>query len=374
MPRSAVPSPADQALIDHAAACGSIVTAKQLETWRRRGLLPPNTTRSLGRGRGSASVPAQGATELVTWLAAHSRRGVRPLDLALLAFGEDLAVPEATVRRAWSHAIDGFELVGEHSADVLALPSPEDQADAIVRHVQRPGGLVPAIVRRIDKRISRLGPGGTGWSSPDLEHLDRGSTAVDPMTTADVLLAAVSVIKQGRTAIWDELIGEIARTFGPAGAANPMASFVENLHEDPDAVSVQDVEGIYPGNDYRDHLRDLLADSPLDLLYLAWRTEAEVRSWAQQLAADVVAELDAGSPGSVVQTWMQTSMGPARVMLVNALRPGAKSPAQRARTAAALMALRGMLARLQSFWPDGNWQIMDLPIIAPAPARAFLKP
>lgn len=374
MPRSDAPSPADQALIDHAAAAGHVVTAKQLETWRRRGLLPGNATRSLGRGRGSTSVPGDGAFDLVGWLAANARRGARPNDLALTAFSDGLPVPEDAVRRAWHNAVNELELDGELAADVVALDDPDDQAEAIVRRVPRTGALVPATVRRIDKRIAALGPGASGWSSPDIDRLDRGSAALEPMTTADVLVAAVSVIRQGRGAIWDELIGEVARAFGPTGAASPIASFVEHLREDPDAVSIQDVDGIYPNDDYRVHLRRVIDGSPLDLLRLAWQTETDVRAWAVRLAADVEAELDAGTPGTAVQTWMQTSLGTARFMLVNALRPGARSPAQRARSAVALLALRGMLERLQQLWPDAHWEIMDLPVVAPEPVRAFLKP
>jgi hypothetical protein len=68
MPRTPA-SEADRQLITHAARHGPVVTARQLERWRARGLLAPNIQRALGRGRGSASEPAAGAAELVVWLA-----------------------------------------------------------------------------------------------------------------------------------------------------------------------------------------------------------------------------------------------------------------------------------------------------------------
>lgn len=51
MPHNTTPSPADQRLIEHALRHGYTVSAKQLATWRRAGLLPGNTPKWLGRGR-----------------------------------------------------------------------------------------------------------------------------------------------------------------------------------------------------------------------------------------------------------------------------------------------------------------------------------
>jgi hypothetical protein len=62
-------SAADQQLIAHAARHGAVVTARQLERWRARGLLAKNIRRALGRSRGSMSEPPPGAAELVVWLA-----------------------------------------------------------------------------------------------------------------------------------------------------------------------------------------------------------------------------------------------------------------------------------------------------------------
>ncbi|MFJ9824921.1 hypothetical protein ACIRSU_11150 [Streptomyces sp. NPDC101160] len=70
------PSAADQLLLDHAHRHGFAVTAKMLEVWRRRGLLPGNIPGGgLGRGRGSTSSPAPEAFDPpVTPAAASARR------------------------------------------------------------------------------------------------------------------------------------------------------------------------------------------------------------------------------------------------------------------------------------------------------------
>src|SRR6266508_2186368 len=98
MPRSRA-SQADRELIAYAASRGCTVTARQIERWRERALLPSNLRRGLGRG--STSEPTPGAHELVVWLAEQARPGRRPGDLALGAFGAGMAVPEAAVRAAF---------------------------------------------------------------------------------------------------------------------------------------------------------------------------------------------------------------------------------------------------------------------------------
>src|SRR4051794_1137891 len=104
MPRTP-PSAADRELINHAAAQGVTVSARRLERWRADGLLQPNERRTLGRGRGRTSKPSPRAHEMVVWLGRHAGPGKRPGDLALMAFGEGLPVPEATVQKAFVEAI-----------------------------------------------------------------------------------------------------------------------------------------------------------------------------------------------------------------------------------------------------------------------------
>jgi hypothetical protein len=189
MPRSRV-SQADERLIAFAASRGFVVTARRLERWREQRLLPPNRRRFLGRGRGSTSEPAPGAVELVVWLAGHAGPGRRPGDLALLAFGEGLAVPEAGVRGAFVGAANRAELSVERE-----LPSgsaPADVADAAVA-AGLSATMVPARIRRIDKALARLG---VNWAPPELTALEPGpgSTSV---TANDWTSTAVEVLMTG---------------------------------------------------------------------------------------------------------------------------------------------------------------------------------
>jgi len=147
MSRSA-PSRADQALIAHAASYGRHATARQLERWRTQGLLPPNIRSYPGRGAGSASQPASGAGDLVVWLTEHARRGRRPGDLALFAFGAGLAVPEATVRAAFADAVNRDRLGVEH--DLPHDSDPEDVAATVATGVR--GTILPARMRALTRR------------------------------------------------------------------------------------------------------------------------------------------------------------------------------------------------------------------------------
>jgi hypothetical protein len=123
-------SPADLELITHAERRGFTLTGRRIERWRAQGLLPANVRRALGRGRGSTSEPAPGARDLVLWLGRAHPVGRRPGDLALLAFGAGLAVPENAVQAAFVEAADRLEI----NAERYGAPgtAPEDIADAAV--------------------------------------------------------------------------------------------------------------------------------------------------------------------------------------------------------------------------------------------------
>lgn len=94
------PSPADLRVIHELAARGMVVTASQLESWRRAGLLPRHRRRGLGRGRGSvvdAVDPVVVKSAAV--LARHLRQG-RDRRLAVLEWFAEAGMavgPGATV-------------------------------------------------------------------------------------------------------------------------------------------------------------------------------------------------------------------------------------------------------------------------------------
>lgn len=76
MPRSPL-SLADQELLAAAAAAGQVVTPFQLERWRRQGLVPRNSRRGLGRGRGTVSTVPDDALPRLLTVARSARQGQR---------------------------------------------------------------------------------------------------------------------------------------------------------------------------------------------------------------------------------------------------------------------------------------------------------
>ncbi|MEU1273200.1 hypothetical protein [Streptomyces sp. NPDC005799] len=124
MPSPDALSPADEELIDYAAAHGGIVTPKRLRIWRARGLVERNVVRRLGRGRGTASRPADGAKEMVLWLARNAKPGGQPDDLALRAFADGMPVPEAAVRAAFRAAVDRLMTQAEQSGELAGIGDP----------------------------------------------------------------------------------------------------------------------------------------------------------------------------------------------------------------------------------------------------------
>lgn len=85
-------SSADRELTRQLAQRGLRVSAAQLERWRRAGLLPANVRRALGRGRGSVSVPADGAQQTAAALARHAAPG-RDLRWTVLAWYAEAGHP-----------------------------------------------------------------------------------------------------------------------------------------------------------------------------------------------------------------------------------------------------------------------------------------
>lgn len=80
------PSPADQQVVRELAARGVVVTASQLEGWRRAGLLPRHRRRGLGRGCGSVVDAVDPVVvESAAALARHTRQG-RDRRLVVLAW------------------------------------------------------------------------------------------------------------------------------------------------------------------------------------------------------------------------------------------------------------------------------------------------
>jgi hypothetical protein len=368
MPRSTA-SAADQQLIEHAARCGLALTARQLERWRARGLLPPNIRRWPGRGQGSTSEPAKGAADLVAWLARHAGPGRRPGDLALLAFAEGLLVPERTVRAAFAAPVSGTRLAVERGMPPGA--SPEDVGDAAVAAGLR-FTIQPARIQRIDHSLARAG---VSWSSPELAALDPGPSPSPPAKN-DWIYTTVQTMRSGGEGIDMATIGAFARAMAPAGAAAPLAGQVEfrwpDSH-DHDVPDDDEVLGLLLGNrDLRDQTRDVAMTASAAELREAFQLAAQLPVWADGLCSSVEREIAAGRLGDAAQDWVMGAFGLTRVMLTSALQqhPG---PAGAATTALILLLVRNTTRLLRQLIPAVDFSVLSNPFVAPAFLVSFLE-
>jgi hypothetical protein len=369
MPRSPV-SRADEQLIADAARHGATVTARQLERWRASGLLASNIRSYPGRGRGSTSEPPPGGAGLVVWLAANARPGRRPGDLALLAFAEGLAVPEDTVRAAFADAVASIRLPIE-----AAMPgaAPEDVAAAAVAAGQRVQ-MVPARIRRIDHALARRG---IDWSWPELARLDPGRSDSPPDSSYWVY-TAVQVMLSGGAGLDMGTIGSLARAMAPVGGVAPIAGQVEYRwpispgEERDNAPGDEDLLALLGTGDLRDHGRALAMTTPAAELQDAYQVAAAMTAWADSACAAVEREIAAGQPGDAVTQWVTTALGPTRLMMTVALRDRDAGPASTAVTAVILILIRNMLRAVRQLMPEGNFDILRNPMIAPPFLADFL--
>ncbi|MFC9457428.1 hypothetical protein [Streptomyces sp. NPDC056983] len=88
------PSPADQQVVRELAGRAVVVTASQLESWRRAGLLPRHQRQGLGRGRGSRVEAVDPVVvDSAAALARHLRQG-RDRRLAVLEWFAEAGMPQ----------------------------------------------------------------------------------------------------------------------------------------------------------------------------------------------------------------------------------------------------------------------------------------
>ncbi|MEU8789756.1 hypothetical protein [Streptomyces sp. NPDC048643] len=368
------PSAADRQLIDHAALHDLAVTAKQLEIWRRAGLLPGNVPGGgLGRGRGSTSSPPPESFDLILALARCASRGKRPTDLALLLFADGHPVPEATVRAAFRGAVDAVALPGEDDGidgDDEAL---EERVDRLVGRLAENGQaftLVPARARRIDERIARL----LGEAPKELAELDK-NTEPRPMTTHDASLTAVTAVLGGTMSV-DE-IGSLLRGMNPSATAHPFASLVETTQQDvPEAADqVMADDGTFtllPDGDARDSLRDLADTAPLEDLRVCWRTAQQVREWALDLCKRVEAELDDGQLGDAATLWLFGRGMPSGISVLETLRERRWSPSGAAVSTLVLLFQRQMYEKLDEQVPGCQWPVLEMEGVMAPPVRDLI--
>jgi hypothetical protein len=301
------------------------------------------------------------------WLAAHAGPGKRPRDLALLAFGAGHAVPEATVRAAFTAAIDKIVLPQE------ALGATDEIADAVVAAGTH-ATMLPARVRKIDAKLALIG---APWTAPDLLALDKGSVS-EPATADDWKYVAIQVLREGGRGVDISTLGAMARSLLPAGAAAPVASRMEYgwPGNDEDAATLLTENGelaTVPHVDLRDHFRELAADSPLADLRDAWQAAEQLRHWAVALCDAVERELAEGRPGPACEEWWIGSLGPSRLQLVASLRTKDAGPFDLAQTALQLVMERNYMQNLQTLTPEGNFGILQTPYLLPPPILNFYQ-
>ena len=369
MPRP-TPSKADQQLIEYARQRGVSVTGRQLERWRGSGLLAPNIRDYPGRGRGSTSVPPPGAAELAAWLAANERPGRRPADIALLAFAAGLAVPEDTVRSAFTAAITSIKLPIEAGMPGAA---PEDVAAAAVAAGLR-STMLPDRIGRIDHALAQRG---INWSTPEIARMDPGWSD-DPPTAGGWAYTAVLAMLGGGASLNMATLGWLARTMAPGGVA-PIAGQVEyrwpaSPAEERDSARDDDeVLALLGDGDLRDYARDLIATAPAAELLDAYRATEAMAAWADGACTAVELEIAQGKPGDAVREWVTASLGTARLIMAVALPREDAGPASTAATAVVLIMIRTMIRTVRDGLPGRNFDVLKNPMIAPACLTAFLS-
>jgi hypothetical protein len=357
----------DQYLADQATLGGSPTTARQVERWRNRGLLPPNLRAFPGRG--SSAKPAPGAVELAKMLAKHARTGRRPNDLALLAFGAGLAVPDQTVRRAFASTVTtGLDL--EH--DLPADSTVDDAADAAVNAGIR-GTLLPDRVRRIDNALTRLG---VDWAPHTVAQYDP-SPARERATAKTWTYQTVLALRTGGSEVTVDMMGAMARSMIPAGAAAPFAAALEDRWPDNDAEAellLNEAGGLtfMPTTDVRDQFDHMANSLPMNDLHAGWAAAAQLREWAVDLCDAVEREIATNALGSATEEWrLGVTIGVSRMLLATGLRDADASETTLAFTALLLILMRTSFSQLHDLMPDGHFDYLAAPGVVPACLHQF---
>ncbi|PRX52618.1 hypothetical protein B0I32_13115 [Nonomuraea fuscirosea] len=353
------------------------MSARQLERWRADGLLQPNEVRSLGRGRGRTSAPSPGAHEMVVWLGRHAGPGKRPGDLALMAFGEGLPVPEAVVRKAFAEA--GKLLSPEN---VLPGGSAEDVADAYAAKHDR-SDPVPARIRRIDAALTALleaaGVSVDEVTQAVLAQFDRQAPLVqaERVTRRDWVYASTIAAIDGAESLDVGYMGTLARSLAPLGVPAPVAEDLElcwpgSEQEAAQLLTPENGLAFLPAGSLNEIFLQLAEATSLPDLLQAWQIAAHLPVWAVDLCDRVEAALAARNSVETLNEWIQTMFGPTRGLLVTAARNAGQSPRKTAIDALILLFQREALRRVLAAVPDAEVQNLEQPWVFPTFMTDFM--
>jgi hypothetical protein len=234
--------------------------------------------------------------------------------------------------------------------------------------------MVTARIRRIDHALARRG---IDWSWPELAKLDPGRSDSPPDSSYWVY-TAVQVMLSGGAGLDMGTIGSLARAMAPVGGVAPIAGQVEYRwpispgEERDNAPGDEDLLALLGTGDLRDHARTLAMTTPAAELQDAYQVAAAMTAWADSACAAVEREIADGQPGDAVTEWVTTALGPTRLMMTVALRDRDAGPASTAVTAVILILIRNMLRAVRQLMPDGNFDILRNPMVAPFFLADFL--
>ncbi|MDX2571427.1 hypothetical protein QBA57_41605 [Streptomyces scabiei] len=228
-------SPADQQVISELSAREVVVTAGQLESWRRAGLLPRHRRRGLGRGRGTVVDGVDPVVvESAAALARHLRQG-RDRRLAVLDWFAEagmpaqpgvMAVPEPPIGAVRQALVWALEKSVSHRLVELARSAAgtgEEGQDALYAAAgqlaarPRRGAANPALVRAALEAAEDVPLEAEGPDSGGMVHLVAAIGLGVQEVGADALAEAFAAFGMYGLTVedWAQMLGAAERGEGP---------------------------------------------------------------------------------------------------------------------------------------------------------------
>ncbi|MGY0231980.1 hypothetical protein [Longispora urticae] len=301
---------------------------------------------------------------MVTWLGRHARKGRRPYDLAIEAFNDGLAVPEATVRAAYRNAILTVVIDAEQSTP---MPDDGDREEWIAEVIDKtiashPGPFsIPRRIRRIDQRLTAAG---VDWAPSAIAQHDKGPSS-EPMTGTDARALALNAVLAGKEGVTGGEFGDFLRFISPAGAASPFASMLEYPDEGVIDAGIADGIGLQllHAGDVREVMVAAIDGASLEDLREAWTAQEQRHTAAVELCDAVERALDAGELTVAADMWRAgVGVGIGRLQVISVLK-GGRSTADRARDAVELLWSAAFVRMLFTVVPNGEYHL--LPVLLP---------